>query len=397
MAKRVFAKVRPEILRWARESAGVTLAGAADSLELDEEVLSRWEAGDDRPSIPQLRRLATVYKRPLSVFYLQAVPKGFQVVSDFRRPSESSGPFSPELTQEIRFAHQRRELSLELLTDLGDAAQKFTLSCTLGEEAESVGQRLRQYLNIDDSQRKEFASDGTGRVAFNAWRQAAEAVGVLVFQTMRVSAQEASGFALSFAHAPVVVVNRKDSPTRRLFSLAHELVHLALHKSGVSDLRIDEDEHAADSEIEIFCNRVAAAALMPKQLVLAEKLMVAHGASKEWSDSEIVQLSKRYGVSREAMLLRLLAFGRTTRTFYRQKKAQYAEEYERERHRKAARPPAPIPRNMPREALSLFGRPFISLVLYNYQQDRLTLSEVSGYLGLRTKHVEKLQAEMRGA
>src|SRR5882672_801366 len=194
MVKRVFAKVRPEILRWARESAGVTLAGAADSLDLEEEVLSAWETGDDRPSVPQLRKLATLYKRPLSVFYLQALPKGFQVVSDFRRQSESSGPFSPELTQEIRFAHQRRELALELLADLGDAAQKFTLSSALSEDPETVGQRLRKYLNIDDSQRKVFASDGTGRIAFNAWRQAAEAVGVLVFQSMRVSAQETSGF-----------------------------------------------------------------------------------------------------------------------------------------------------------------------------------------------------------
>ena len=158
MAKRVFAKVRPEILRWARESAGVTLAGAADSLDLDEEVLASWESGDSgKPSIPQLRKLASLYKRPLSVFYLQSVPVGFQVVSDFRRPSESSGPFSPELTQEIRFAHQRRELALELLADLGETARKFTADASLVEDPEVVGQRLRKYLGIDDSARKQFA------------------------------------------------------------------------------------------------------------------------------------------------------------------------------------------------------------------------------------------------
>ncbi len=397
MTKRVFAKVRPEILRWARESAGVTLAGAADSLELDEEVLASWEGSDGgKPSIPQLRKLAGLYKRPLSVFYLQSVPVGFQVVSDFRRPSESSGPFSPELTQEIRFAHQRRELALELLADLGETARKFTVAASVDEDPEVVGQRLRKYLGIDDAARKQFASDGTGRLAFNAWRQAAEDSGVLVFQCTRVSAQEASGFALSFPRSPVVVVNRKDAPTRRLFSLAHEIAHLTLQKSGVSDLRIDDDQ-AADNSTETFCNRVAAAALMPQSLVLAEQVMMAHGARLEWDDSEISQLSRRYGVSREAMLLRLLAFQRTSRTFFLQKKIQYAEEYERARQRQANKPSESIPRNMPREAIGMYGRPFISLVLGNYYQDRLTLSEVSGYLGLRTKHVEKLLAEMRTA
>lgn len=396
MAKRVFAKVRPDILRWARESAGVTLASAADSLDLVEEILTDWEAGVQRPSIPQLRKLATLYKRPLSVFFLQAPPKDFQVVGDFRRPSATSGPFSPELTQEIRFAHQRRELALELLTDLGEAPRKFTLSFEMDEPPDPIGLKIRKYLGIDDSNRRQFAADATGRVAFNMWRQAVEAVGVLVFQSTRVSPQEASGFALSFSQAPVLVVNRKDPPTRRLFSLAHELAHLALHKSGVSDLRTADDEQAVDSELETFCNRVAAASLMPRQLVLTEDVVVSHGAANDWEDWEITELSKRYGVSREAMLLRLLALGRTSRSFYRQKKAQYAKEYGQQRAKQAAKLPEPIPRNMPREALSLYGRTFVTLVLDNYQQDRLTLSEVSGYLGLRTKHVEKLQAEMRG-
>ena len=397
VSKRVFALVRHEILTWARESAGVSVSGAAEALDLEEEVVLGWESGDGKPSIPQLRKLAGLYKRPLSVFYLQAVPIGFQVVSDFRRPSESSGAFSPELTQEIRIAHQRRELALELLADLGEEPAKFVITASLGEDAEVVGEALRERLAIADDARRAFASDLTGRAAFNTWRQAAEAAGVLVFQSTRVAVSEASGFALSFERLPVVVVNRKDPPTRRLFSLAHELAHLMLQQSGVSDLSVEDEPRAADVAVEGFCNRVAAAALMPRALVEGEQTIAMHGASKEWADSEIVALSRRYGVSREAMLFRLLALQRTTRTFFAQKKAQYVAEYERTRRREAEKPKLPQPRNMPQEAIGTYGRAFVTLVLGNYYQDRLTLSEVSSYLGLRTKHVEKLQAEMRGA
>lgn len=396
MAKRVFAKVKATILRWARESAGVSLQSAAKSLDIDEALLSDWESDVGKPSIPQLRKLAGLYKRPLSVFYLQKVPTGFQVVSDFRRPSENTSPFSAELTQEIRIAHQRRELALELSTDIGEKTRKFSFSATLDDDVEQVGGRLRKFLGIEDGLQKQFASDSTGRAAFNFWRQAAENAGVLVFQSTRISAQEASGFALSFPNAPVVMVNRKDAPTRRLFSLAHELAHLALQKSGVSDLKIEDDRQPVDSDLEAFCNRVAAAGLMPKNLVLVDTVVVAHGTSLEWDDFEIVQVAKRFGVSREAMLVRFLSLGKTSRSFYQKKRVQYADEYEKQREKEAARPPVPIPRNMPREALSLYGRPYISLVLGNYYQDRLTLSEVSSYLGLRTKHVEKLQSEMRG-
>ena len=396
VAKRVFALIRPDVLTWARESAGVSVAAAAETLVVEEEVLLAWERDDGKPSIPQLRKLATLYKRPLSVFYLQAVPKGFQVISDFRRLGESSGPFSPELTQEIRFAHQRRELALELLADLGEKPTRFASKASTNEDAEVVGARLRARLGIDDQMRR-FVPDAEGRNALNTWRQAAEAAGVLVFQSTRIAATEASGFALAFADLPVVVVNRKDPVTRRLFSLAHELAHLMLQTSGVSDLRLDEEVPLADIEVERFCNQVAAAALMPRGLIEADQTLKVHGAANEWSDAEIASMSRRFGVSREALLLRLLNFQRTSKVFFASKRAQYAAEYQRQRQLAANKPKDPQPRNMPQEAIGTLGRSFITLVLGNYYQDRLTLSEVSSYLGLRTKHVEKLQAEMRAA
>lgn len=391
MAKRVLAKVKPEVLSWARESAGFEPHQAAAALDIQEARLTEWEFGLSAPTIPQLRALAALYKRPLSVLFLQEVPNGFQVLSDFRRPSESPMRYSPELTQEIRIAHQRRELAKELLADIGDKPPATRALLELKMDPEAGGQVVRDFLKVSDGALNKFGGDAEGRGAFNFWRIAIERVGVLVFQSTRVSANEASGFALAYAELPVVVVNRKDPPTRRLFSLLHEFAHVLLQQSGVSDMDIDISSPAAQPAIELFCNAVAAASLMPRDLLLQDPLVAGHGRSHEWADEEIAPIAKRFGVSREALIIRFIALRRTDWAFFQRKRAQYRAEYEELKQRQAAAPPKPIPRNMPQEALSNFGRPFIGLVMGNYFQDRLTLSEVSGYLGLRTKHVEKLQ------
>ena len=391
MTKRVLAKIKPEVLSWARESAGFQAHEVVAVLKIPEDRLAEWESGRSAPTIPQLRTLAGLYKRPLSVLFLQEVPTGFQVLSDFRRLDNGPMRYSPELTQEIRIAQQRRELAKELLIDIGDELPVVQALLTLRVDPEAAGKVVRDFLQVSDTALNKFGGDAEGRSAFKFWRIAIERVGVLVFQSTRVSALEASGFALAYPELPVIVVNRKDPPTRRLFSLLHEFVHILLQQSGVSDLNVDISKPAEQPAIELFCNAVAAAALMPRELLLQDPVIAGHGDSPEWTDEEIVPIAKRFGVSREALIIRFITLHRTHWSFFQRKKAQYTLEYQQQKQRQAAARSKPIPRNMPQEALSNFGRPLVGLLMGNYFQDRLTLSEVSGYLGLRTKHVEKLQ------
>ncbi len=391
MAKRVFASVRPEILEWARLSAGVSLAAAARTLKLEESTISGWELGVESPSIPQLRGLAGLYKRPLAVFYLQQVPRNFQVLSDLRRarPGEDHA-FSPALTYDIRAAQQRRRLAQELAEDLDDEVEPFAFR--LGDtSAEDGGDAVRKFLGVSEDAIRKFGSDATGRDAFNLWRKAIEDAGVLVFQSSKIPQSEASGFALAYDELPVVVVNRKDAPQRRLFSLLHEFAHIALRQSGVSDLKLAPDEPREDAEIEMRCNAIAASALMPHALVQSE-FDQALAAQGELNDSAIAQIARRFGVSRPALLLRLVRMRRTTWDVYFEKDAQYKAEYERSIQN---RPPAPpMKRNIPQESLSDLGRPFIGLVFGNYHQRKITLSDVAGYLGVRVKHIEALERKL---
>ena len=393
MVKRVFASVKPEILQWARTSSGFTPEAAAAALKIGPDVLAAWEAlGDERPSVPQLRNMATLYKRPLAVFYLQEVPLRFQVLSDLRRavPGEDR-VFSPQLTHEIRAVQQRRELALELRAELEEPVEPFPFRLQ-AETSEQAGESIRRFLGLGPEQLLGFGGDATGRLGFKTWRLALERAGVLVFQSSRVSPAEASGFALAYDTLPVVVVNRKDAPQRRLFSMLHEFAHVALRESGVSDLKLDAAQVQAP-DIEVHCNAIASAALMPRDALLAE-LDAAMGGQRLLTDEVIVRVARRFGVSRPALLIRLISQHHSTWDFYFEKVAQYAAEYERER---AARPQArDMKRNVAQESLSDLGRPFIGLVLGNYYQRRITLSDVAGYLGIRVKHVLTLQQRFAG-
>ena len=393
MAPRVKALINPDLITWARNTAGFTTAEAAARLKITEEQLVAWEAGSDAPSIPQLRKLAGLFKRPLAVFYLSEVPTTFQVMRDLRRlPGSGLRRFPPNLQLEIRAANERRELALELAGDLGEAPPPFSLTANDRDNPEEVGARIRLALGVTDQLQANW-KDADGRTGFNAWRSRIENAGALVFQATRFATEEASGFAIAADVLPVIVINRKDPPTRRTFSLLHELAHLMVRISGVSDLETDAARPPEDQRIEIFCNHVAAAALMPKEALLAEPLVVDRGPrSANWTDDELRELARRFSISREALLRRLLTFDRTTNEFYRQKRGQYNAEYRAARERqKLNASDEGIPRNMPQETISNFGRPLVRMLLGNYYQDRITLSDVLGYLGLKVKHIAKLE------
>lgn len=401
MASRLKARVKPDVLIWARESAGFSQEKAAGRLKIAHDILASWEAGTQSPSIPQLRRLAELYKRPLAVLYLSAPPTKFQPLRDFRRmPGSSMQEISPAIVIEERRARQRRELAIELASELEEPIPEFTVSASMEEEPEAVAAKVRSELGITAELQRSWR-DKEGRQTFKGWRERIEAKGVLVFQSDKFSSDEASGFAIWESIAPVIVVSRKATPLRRrTFSLLHEFAHLLVRASGVSDLEIDSDSKRPPEElkIEIFCNAVAAAALIPAADLFAQDVVVAHPRDQlTWTDDELREIAISFGVSREVVLRRLLAHRRTSVTFYQETRGRYLEEWDQFRARqKPAAKPEGIPRNMPQEALGNLGRPFIGMVLERYHQDHLSLSEVAGYLGLKSKHIGKVEQMMRG-
>jgi Zn-dependent peptidase ImmA (M78 family) len=140
-------------------------------------------------------------------------------------------------------------------------------------------------------------------------------------------------------------------------------------------------------------HRAAAAALIPPDVLLADSRVTAQGIrSTSWSDTDISDIARNFNVSREALLRRLLTLNRTTEKFYQQKRAQFIAEYlERQKRKKEKAAETEMKRNMPQETVSNFGKRLVNMLLDNYHRERMTLSEISGYLGLKVKHVPKLE------
>lgn len=393
---RLKAAITASVLEWARKSAGLTPGDAARkvSSKTTPETILAWEAGDDQPTIPQLRKLAQAYRRPLSVFFLPNPPKDFQPMHDFRRlPGEVANTYSPALMRELRLATERRELALELFEDLDEVPQKFTLTASLDGEPERIGAVIREALGVTIA---EQTAGHARQNSFAFWRRKIEALGVLVFQAERVELSEMLGFSIAQSVLPVIGVNRKNK-RGRVFTSLHEFAHLVLRRSGICDIEEDYQRPPEEQRIEIFCNAVAGAALLPADELLATPLVAAKGDGRsDFTVEELDALANRYGVSALVVMRRLLTLRRTSKHFYEEKQRTYRAIYARhDRQERESHEGQEMARNMPRETVGKLGSPFVRLVLENYYRERITLSDVSDYLGVKVRHVPRIEEQLR--
>ena len=384
MSKRIEAIVKPDLLIWARESAGFTKGDAAHKLGVKLQRLEDWEGGVGRPTIKQLRRLGQLYKRPIAVFYLDEKPIDFQPLRDFRRIPGSIGFQQPvQLNFEIRQAIYRRQVALNLIEDLYGESPGFEHRINITDDPEKVGSKIRSILKVDAEKQKK-ASGKYG--AFNLWRAAIEGAGVLVFQSTGVDVAEMRGFSINEFSLPVILLNGADTTNGRVFTLLHEFAHIMLKEGGICDLNEDYDLPPENRRIEVFCNHVAGAALIPRQELLNNDIVIRRSKVDDWSDDELSALTKRFNVSVEVALRRLLICGLATKTFYKYKRDGFHKQYEI-RNKKPSGGFAP-PDTM---AISRAGRAFVKLVLDSYYREKITSSDLSDYLEIRLKHLPKVE------
>jgi Zn-dependent peptidase ImmA (M78 family) len=382
MAKSVKALINPAMLTWAREQAGYGLADAAHKLGIDEARLQALEDNQETPTFAKLLDMADLYKRPVSLFYLKKPPKGWQPIQDFRRLPGAEGGFSPGLTYAIRQARERREVALAIRNELNEPVREFALRATLATNVETLGVRIREFLEVGEAQQQKFA-----RKAFEGWRAAIEAKDILVFVVPRLKIKEMRGTALAETTLPVILINGKDRGNGRVFTLLHEFCHLALRQSGVSNVGGDRND-APNPNVEKFCNAVAAAALMPSEWLLREHLVANKGSTKTWDDDELDALARRFGVSPEAVLRRLLTLGRTTQTFYDSKRAVFQKFYDDLEEKKDKSTGGP---EYHLAVLGQLGRTFTQLVFQGYHDRYFTLRDVAGLLNMKVTTVPVME------
>lgn len=390
MAKSAKALINPRMLVWARESSGLTLDAAAKKLSKNLEILEQWESGDKAPTFKQLLTIAKTYKRPVPLFYMTEPPKNFKPLHDYRRlPGIAPVNESPQLNYEIRRAYYRRQVALDLFEELGESIPKFTRKITLSDNPEDTGARLREWLGIDNTRQTRWKTDNE---AFNGWRQTIEALGILVFQAERIDVSEMRGFAIGDRPLPVIVVNKKDTHKGRIFSMLHELAHILLGDSSISgDVMAEKGLPPEEKKVEVFCNHVAASTLLPSAWFSTDELLAQFPTTRDWTDETVYAAAQRFNVSREFIWRRLLSMQFINQQTYRQKRDALIEEF-RARKEQEEKKSIPVPHH--RKVISSIGRFYAELVLSGYHQEKINSSTVSEYLGMKLKHLPKVESAL---
>lgn len=380
-------EVEPTVLVWARKSIGLDEERAAKRIGVVVGTLKKWESGDSSPTLPQLRKAAAAYKRPLAVLLLPAPANDFDALRDFRAgPARAAGAQSPELTAEYWRAMSQRDVILEIgdLGGLGENTPELP-TLTLDTLDENAGTTLRAWLDVPVRWTKP-------PLAFAGWIAAAEDRGILVMQTRGVHSKEMSGFSVSEWPYPIVALNGSDFPRRRLFTLAHEMAHLALRAGGLCDLHEEDEAKEIEDRIELYCNRVAAAALMPIDALVHVREFGLAKADTTWTLKQLEHLAAPFGTSAESMLLRLITLGKATWELYWELKPQFEEVYAAARAEQKESESGPSfyvvkARNL--------GPGYVRTVLDAFRGRTITSLDAADYLDVRFEQIPRLEQAAR--
>ncbi|MFI5851890.1 ImmA/IrrE family metallo-endopeptidase [Micromonospora chalcea] len=263
------------------------------------------------------------------------------------------------------------------------------------EDAERLGSVMRSALGVT---LKEQGTWSDKYRALGGWIRALEENGVLVIQTEKISVQEMRGFSIYADEFPVIAVNGGDFVRGKVFSLLHEYAHLTLRQSGLCDQEATSRPQTQEDRLEIFCNQAAAAALMPAESLLSEPTVDAKPSRYEdWDAATLDYLSRKYGVSEEAVLRRLLTLGKTTLSYYQRRRREYLALYEKERvQQKDAQKDSQGGPGYYRVRVRNLGKGYVRMVSHAYARDAIDMLEAATYLGVKVQHLKKIADEAFG-
>lgn len=308
------ANITPKILKWARESARMSEEAAASKVSITVDKLKEWENGESQPTIRQAETLAKAYRRPFALFFLPDIPRDFQPLQDFRK--KDAKPLSTGSIFIIREIQQKQAWIKDVYEENKETPLSFVGRFDLQSNPITVANDILATLEIDPSNYKK-----DNPIA--EWIEKAESKGIFISRTsfihsrLKLDSDELQGFSIADKYAPFVFVNSDDWNAPQLFTLVHELAHIWIAASGISNEIEPEIKHKDKLHpVELFCNEVAANALMPNNL------MRALSKSTFETSHNLFKASKELGISSFAFLFRALSLNIVSLDSYRKLKRE---------------------------------------------------------------------------
>ena len=290
--------VKSETLRWACERSRIDPAILAKRFPQ----LPAWESGEKQPTLKQLEAFCRTTHAAVGHFFGGGPPDEPVPIPDFRAIANTpvSRP-SGDLLDAVYLCQNRQYWYEEYARIEGEPPLPFVGSAALTDPVERVAADIRHTLGFDLEERRRL---GTWTEALRRFIAQADDAGILVMVSgvvgsntrRKLDPAEFRGFALADPLAPVVFVNGADTKAAQMFTLAHELAHIWLGESALSD---SEARQAPGHRVERWCNEVAAELLVPMAVLREEGQPVAE------LRNELGRLARRFKVSTLVVLRRM--------------------------------------------------------------------------------------------
>ena len=387
------AYITPNVLKWARESAKMPIEVAASKIpHLTVEKLKEWEEGIKRPTIKQAQTLAKVYKRPFALLFLPEIPGDFQPLQDFR--VKGAKDLSTSSIFIIREIQQKQSWLKEIFLENNADKLPFVGLFSMKDNPKVIAKNILSTLGIQPAK---YATENP----IKEWIDAAERRGIFISRTSFINSrltldlEELQGFAIADNYAPFIFINSDDWHAPQLFTLVHELAHIWIAESGISnEIEVEFKNIERYHPVELYCNEVAANALMP------EKMIIDIGENIYKNYKEVFKVARLFGVSTFALLVRAYSLKLINGTVYYDLKSKAENEFEEYLKREAEKKEKNFLKDKPGGPsyyllqLNRNGRLFTQTVLDAFRGGFIEPTTASSLLNVRNNKFHKLEAQL---
>jgi Zn-dependent peptidase ImmA (M78 family)/transcriptional regulator with XRE-family HTH domain len=299
--------ITPSVLEWALREAGSDAARLSERVGVDQSAVAAWLSGTSSPTLTQFRKIASSLRRPTATFLLPSPPKSAVPPVYFRHPPDAANRELSE-AEHLRLREAARlQRGMRWVLEKAEHSRVDLPVCSTSDDPEMAAKKIQDKLGIASTTQTGWRSE---HVAIKEWRRALESLGVAVL-FLPMGANASRGFSLWDDLVPVIAANTHWNATARAFTLFHEVGHLVSRTSSVCDEWRVERKKAHGDPVEMWCERFAAAVLLPWADV-SRLLSARYG----WREGQRVRdltvasaVAHKFKVSLRATVLRLIDKG----------------------------------------------------------------------------------------
>lgn len=386
------AAVTPHILTWARQRRGVKASDLADKIRVSSEAILEWESGKRMPTFLQAQKLAQSLYIPFGYLYLAKPPVEKMPIADFRTTRLTQPEPSPDLLDHLNDILGKQQWLKEYRKSENADEIPFVGRFDITDSVDIVARDIRDTLDVDGARQEAYSWEALLRSLIHK----AETLGIMVMRSGVVCGNnhrpldvtEFRGLSMVDRIAPLIFINTRDFKGAQIFTLIHEMAHIWTGKGGVSNPDYGLQSKLQDMPVELFCNRVAAEALVPSRDFRSK--WRSNNVSYE---DNLEMLRKHYKVSMMVALRQALDSGLIDVAKYQK---HYAQLVIRAETATASDVDDKSGGHFYRTLIARNGRSLVEAVISSVAQGTTLSSEGAHMLGVQVKSLSGVAGHMRG-